>query len=63
MSQHHIVGCEADEPRPLAYVMMFRPNRRKFRGFLLAAVIGGVLALALAASLAAVGGGLIAHGA
>ena len=48
MSHHRIFGSEADQPRPLAYVSMFRPHRRRFRGYVAAAVIGGVLMLAAA---------------
>ena len=62
MSQHRIFGSEAGQPRPLAYIKMFRPNRRRTRGYLIAAVGGGLLALVLAAGLALVGGGLIALG-
>jgi hypothetical protein len=63
MSHHRIYGSEADQPRPLAYIKMFRTSRRKARGYVVAAVIGGLLALALAAGLAVVGGGLITPGA
>ena len=63
MSQHRIFGSEADKPRPLAYIKMFRPNRRRVRGYLIAAVGGGLLALLLAVALAMVGGGLITPGA
>ena len=49
MSQHRIFGSEADQPRPLAYIKTFRPNRRRMRGYVLAAALGGVLALVLAA--------------
>ena len=59
MSQHRIFGSEADQPRPLAYIKMFRPNRRRVRGYVLAAVIGGLLALGAAAALAIFGGGLL----
>jgi hypothetical protein len=59
MSQHRIFGSEADQPRPLAYIKTFRPNRRRLRGYMLAAVIGAFLALVLAIALALVGGGLL----
>jgi hypothetical protein len=59
MSQHRIFGSEADQPRPLAYIKMFRPNRRRMRGYVAAAIAGGMLALALAAGLAVVGGALM----
>lgn len=49
MSNHRIFGSEADQPRPLAYVSMFRPHRRRYRGYVAAAAIGGVLMLAAAA--------------
>lgn len=62
MSQHRIFGSEADQPRPLAYIKMFRPNRRRVRGYVVAAMLGGLLALGLAAGLAVLGGGLIAPG-
>ena len=48
MSHHRIFGSEADQPRPLAYVSMFRPHRRRYRGFVTAAVIGGAIVLAAA---------------
>ena len=48
MSHHRIFGSEADQPRPLAYVSMFRPHRRRYRGYVTAAVVGGVLVLAAA---------------
>jgi hypothetical protein len=48
MSHHRIFGSEADQPRPLAYVSMFRPQRRRYRGYVAAAVIGGTLMLAAA---------------
>jgi hypothetical protein len=48
MSHHRIFGSEADQPRPLAYVSMFRPNRRRYRGLVAAAVIGGALVIAAA---------------
>jgi hypothetical protein len=63
MSQHRIFGSEADQPRPLAYIKTFRPSRRKARGYVLAAAIGGVLALILAAALALFGAGLLTPGA
>jgi hypothetical protein len=63
MSQHRIFGSEADQPRPLAYIKTFRPNRRKARGYLVAAIVGGLLALIAAASLALLGAGLLPPGA
>ena len=64
MSQHRIFGSETDKPRPLAYIKTFRPHRRhRMRGYLIAAMVGGLLALALAAGLALVGSGLFAPGA
>jgi hypothetical protein len=63
MSQHRIFGSEADQPRPLAYIKMFRTNRRRTRGYLIAAAGGGLLALLIAVALALVGGGLVAPGA
>ncbi len=57
MSQHRIFGNEADQPRPLAYVRTFRPHRRRFRGYLAAAVVGVLLVLAAGATMAIVGGG------
>ena len=49
MSHHRIFGSEADKPRPLAYVRTFRPHRRRYRGYVAAAMIGGVFVLAAAA--------------
>ncbi len=51
MSQHRIFGSEADQPKPLAYVRTFRPSRRRFRGYVTAAVIGGFLTLAAGAAM------------
>ncbi len=48
MSNHRIFGSEADQPRPLAYVSMFRPSRRRYRGYVAAALIGGALVIAAA---------------
>ncbi len=48
MSHHRILGNEADQPRPLAYVSMFRPSRRRYRGYVAAAAIGAVLVLVAA---------------
>ena len=62
MTHHRIFGSEADRPRPLAYIKTFRPNRRRLRGYLLAAGVGGLLALAAAASLAVLGSGMIGTG-
>ena len=62
MSQHRIFGSEADQPRPLAYIKMFRPNRRRVRGYMMAAVLGALVALGLAAGLAVLGGGLLTPG-
>jgi hypothetical protein len=58
MSQHRIFGSEADQPRPLAYVSMFRPQRRRYRGYVTAAVIGGVLMLAAAVMVVLTGASL-----
>lgn len=63
MSQHRIFGSETDRPRPLAYIKTVRPRRRRVRGYVIAAVVGGLLALVLAAALAALGAGLITPGA
>lgn len=60
MSQHRIFGSEADEPRPLAYVSMFRPNRRRYRGYVAAAVIGATLVLATAIMVVLTGASLTA---
>ncbi len=46
MSQHRIFGSEADQPRPLAYVSMFRPNRRRRHGVFAVMLIGGALMIA-----------------
>lgn len=58
MSHHRIFGSEADQPRPLAYVSMFRPHRRRFRGYVAAAVIGAVLVLAAAIAVIVTGASL-----
>jgi hypothetical protein len=58
MTQHRIFGSEADQPRPLAYVSMFRTTRRKHRGYLAAAGIGVLLTLAAGVAMVLVGGGL-----
>ena len=49
MSHHRIFGSEADQPRPLAYVSMCRPHRRRYRGYVAAGLIGGALMLVAAA--------------
>ena len=48
MSHHRIFGSEADQPRPLAYVSMFRPSRRRYRGLIVALAIGAALLIAAA---------------
>jgi hypothetical protein len=58
MSHHRIFGSEADRPRPLAYVSMFRPHRRRYRGYVAAAMIGGALVLAAAAAVVLTGASL-----
>ena len=58
MSHHRIFGSEADKPRPLAYVSTFRPHRRRYRGYLAAAMIGGVVVLAAAAVVVLTGASL-----
>ncbi len=58
MTQHRIFGSEADQPRPLAYVSMFKASRRRHRGYLAAAAIGVVLTLAAGVAMVLVGGGL-----
>jgi hypothetical protein len=59
MSQHRIFGSEADQPRPLAYIKMFRTSRRRIRGYVLAGVLGALAVLALAVAAVLMGGGLI----
>ncbi len=59
---HRIVKSEADQPRPLAYVRLFPRGRRRVSGYLLAALLGGALALAAAAAFAVVGGALVRGG-
>ena len=61
MSNHRIFGSEADQPRPLAYVSMFRPGRRRYRGYLAAAVIGGALVVAAAIMVLLTGASLAPH--
>lgn len=58
MSQHRIFGSEADQPKPLAYVRMFRPNRRRFRGYVAATVIGVALTAVAGVAWVVVQGGL-----
>ena len=58
MSHHRIFGSEADQPRPLAYVSMFRPHRRRYRGYVAAAVIGAVVVLAAAVMVIVTGASL-----
>ena len=58
MPQHRIFGSEADRPRPLAYVSMFRPQRRRYRGYVAAAMIGGAVVLACAAVVVLTGASL-----
>lgn len=58
MSHHRIFGSEADKPRPLAYVSMFRPHRRRYRGYVAAAMIGGAVVLAAAAMVVLTGASL-----
>ena len=61
MSHHRIVGSEADQHRPLAYVSMFRPSRRRYRGYVTAALIGGALVIAAAIMVLVTGASLGAH--
>jgi hypothetical protein len=58
MSQHRIFGSEADQPRPLAYVSMFKSSRRRYRGYVAATVVGVLLTVAAAVTLVVVGGGI-----
>jgi hypothetical protein len=58
MTQHRIFGSEADQPRPLAYVSMFRANRRKRHGYVAAALVGVCLTVAAGVAMVLVGGGL-----
>ena len=56
MTRHRIVGSEADNPRPLAYLSMF-PRRRGDTGrYLAAALIGALVMLAVGIALAAISG-------
>ena len=61
MSHHRILRSEADQPRPLAYVSMFRPHRRRFRGYVAAAAIGGVLMLLAAVAVVLTGASIGSH--
>lgn len=56
MIQHRILRSEADEPRPLAYLQMYRPSRRARGGYMAAAMIGGAAALIGLIVLAALSG-------
>ena len=58
MSHHRIFRSEADQPRPLAYVSMFRPHRRRYRGYVAAAAIGAVVVLAAAVTVIVTGASL-----
>jgi hypothetical protein len=58
MSRHRIFGSEADQPRPLAYVAMFKPHRRRYRGYVAAGMIGGALMLVAAAVVVLTGASL-----
>jgi len=49
---HRIFRNEADEPKPLAYVRMYRPGRRRANGYALAALAGTALVLIVAIALA-----------
>lgn len=59
MSHHRIFGSEADQPKPLAYVRMFRQSRRRFQGYVAAAVVGVFLTMAAGVALILVEGGLV----
>lgn len=52
MSRHRIVGCEADNPKPLAYLSMFPRRRRGIGRYLAAVLIGALLMLAVGVALA-----------
>jgi hypothetical protein len=58
MSQHRILGNEADQEKPLAYVRMFRTSRRRHRGYVLAAAAGVVLAAIAGTAWVLIQGGL-----
>ncbi len=58
MSQHRIVRCEADKPKPLAYLRIFPRARRGLVGYLAAAVIGGGVVIAAVALLALIQSGI-----
>ena len=52
MSQHNIVGSEAfDDARPVL-IRTYRRRGRTLRGYLIAAVVGGVLAFVVVGMLA-----------
>ena len=53
---HRISRSEAGQPKPLAYLSMYRPSRRRRNGLVAAAIGGGVLALLAAAALAVIAG-------
>ena len=61
MSHHRIIGSEADQHRPLAYVSMFRPSRRRHRGYLTAVLIGGALVIAAAVMVLITGASVGTH--
>ena len=57
--QHRITRSEADQAKPLAYLSMYRPSRRRRGGYLAAALAGGLLALIAAAALAMIAGAAV----
>ncbi len=56
MTPHRIIKSEADQPKPLAYLRMYPPGRRRVSGYLVAGVIGGVVALGAAIAAMVAGG-------
>ncbi len=58
MSQHRIVRSEADQPKPLVYLSIYRSRRGGTGRYLAAALAGALLTLAIGVTLAALSGNL-----
>ena len=56
MTRHRIVGCEADRPKPLAYLRVFPGRGRATGGYLVAAAVGALLTLAAGVAVAILSG-------
>ena len=56
MTRHRIVGSEADQAKPLAYVSIYPRRGREMGRYIAAALIGALLMLAAAIAWAAISG-------